>query len=168
EILPPVRDSATATRMLCSVQNSERRSAIPVALLSCCSKLDTCVLYSESGGSDHGEDRAPCTRLSVQVCSGQKRAPANRGSDFDYPLLSVAAVCPIWRAQWEQQYMAPSASTPWPRMRHPQCAQLGAIFAIAHSKLSKVPDSSSRVSVNARSYSFPHVSQTAMLFLLRR
>src|SRR5699024_7124679 len=133
----------------CSVQNSERRSAIAVALFSCCSKLDTCVLYSESGGPGH--DEAPWTRLSVRACSGQKRAPANRDSDFDYPTLSVAAVCPIWRAQWEQQYMAPSASTPWPRMRHSQCAQLGAIFAIAHSKLSNVPDSSPRVSVNARS-----------------
>src|SRR5699024_9460354 len=85
------------------------------------------------------------------ACSGQKRAPANRGSDVDYALLSVAAVYPIWRAQWEQQYMAPSASTPWPRMRHSQCAQLGAIFAIAHSKLSNVPDSWPRVMVNARS-----------------
>src|SRR5699024_4117263 len=70
EILPPVRDSATATRRLCSVQKSERRSAMLAALFSCCSKLDTCVLYSESRGPGHDEERVPWIRLSAQVRSG--------------------------------------------------------------------------------------------------
>src|SRR5699024_5568743 len=65
EILPPVSDSATATRMLCSVQKPERRSAMRVALLSCSSKLDTCVLYSESGGPGPGGEREQRRHLPV-------------------------------------------------------------------------------------------------------
>src|SRR5699024_11287621 len=79
EILPPVRDSATATRRLCSVQKSERRSAMLVALFSCCSKLDTCVLYSESRGPGHDEERVPWIRLSAQVRSGLLRAEVSPG-----------------------------------------------------------------------------------------
>src|SRR5690606_28621590 len=54
------------------------------------------------------------------------------------PLSSVASGFPASRAQCEQQNSAWPSWTPWPRMRHPQCSQVGAALWIAHSKLSNV------------------------------
>ena len=41
-------------------------------------------------------------------------------------------------AQWSQQNMRASFSSPWPMMRMPQCSQVGASLWMAHSKLSNV------------------------------
>ncbi|HET9204832.1 MAG TPA: hypothetical protein VFO28_01250, partial [Burkholderiaceae bacterium] len=41
-------------------------------------------------------------------------------------VLSTASSLPEPRAQWAQQYIDDPSSIPWPRIRHPQCAQLGA------------------------------------------
>jgi hypothetical protein len=46
---------------------------------------------------------------------------------------SASAVTPFSFAQWAQQKVLPSASTPCPMIRQPQCSQLGAIAWIAHS-----------------------------------
>jgi hypothetical protein len=51
-----------------------------------------------------------------------------------------SATCwmPACLAQLAQQNMRPSASTPCPMIRQPQCSQVGASAWMAHSKLSKV------------------------------
>ena len=43
---------------------------------------------------------------------------------------------PCFSAQWSQQKNVPEFSSPWPMMRQPQFAQLGASAWMAHSKLS--------------------------------
>src|SRR5688572_31290396 len=58
--------------------------------------------------------------------------------------------------------MRPSASTPCPITRQPQCPHVGARAWIAHSKESNVCVSPALVTWNALSYSFPQTSQTAM------
>ncbi|MDQ0821001.1 hypothetical protein QFZ79_003373 [Arthrobacter sp. V4I6] len=50
-----------------------------------------------------------------------------------------------------QQYISSALSVPCPRIRQPQCAQVGAKAWMAHSKLSKVPDWSPLVMVNVLS-----------------
>src|SRR5699024_415859 len=76
---------------------------------------------------------------------------------------STSSRSPVIRAQFAQQYMTPSDSTPCPRIRHPQCAHVGASACTAHSKLSYTPPPSTVVTVNVLSYEFPHTSQTAMV-----
>src|SRR5699024_493188 len=53
--------------------------------------------------------------------------------------------------------------TPWPRIRQPQCAHVGAIACAAHSKLSNTPLRWPCVTVNAPSYSLPQTSQAATM-----
>jgi hypothetical protein len=55
------------------------------------------------------------------------------------------------RAQFAQQKIASSLSTPWPRIRQPQWAQSGATWAAAHSMLSNVAVRSPQVTVNVLS-----------------
>src|SRR5699024_3501510 len=69
----------TEAGRLCAVSSAEGLSAMLVALFSCCSKLDTCVLYSESRGPGHDEERVPWIRLSAQVRSGLLRAEVSPG-----------------------------------------------------------------------------------------
>src|SRR5207248_6980830 len=71
---------------------------------------------------------------------GDVAAADHRVADepFRHQARSRSAPSPSWRAQCAQQYILPFASTPWPRMRQLQCAQTGASFWMAHSKLSNV------------------------------
>jgi hypothetical protein len=75
---------------------------------------------------------------------------------------SRSSETPSASAQCAQQKIRPSDSTPWPMIRQPQCAHVGASAWIAHSKLSNVCVVSPRRTSNALSYSFPQTSQTAM------
>jgi hypothetical protein len=47
---------------------------------------------------------------------------------------SSSPFTPEIRAQFAQQYIRPPASAPWPTMRQPQWAQVGAMAWMAHSK----------------------------------
>src|SRR5579883_1443286 len=55
-----------------------------------------------------------------------------------YAARSFTLETPNCLAQWAQQKVLSSVSTPWPMMRQPQCAHRGAMASIAHSKLSNV------------------------------
>ena len=50
---------------------------------------------------------------------------------------SFTFVAPSAPAQWAQQKIWPSSSTPWPIMPQPQCGHAGARAWMAHSRLSK-------------------------------
>ena len=52
---------------------------------------------------------------------------------------SRISAAPDLCAQCPQQYRVPCTSMPCPMIRHLQCAQVGAIACIAHSKESYVP-----------------------------
>ncbi len=56
----------------------------------------------------------------------------------NYDTRSATPSTPIFDAQWTQQYIEAPASMPCPRIRQPQCAQIGAMACAAHSRLSKV------------------------------
>src|SRR5204862_4173543 len=80
--------------------------------------------------------------------------------------IALDAVCqlrfPALRAQWTQQKICPSASTPCPTIRQLQCGQTGASACIAHSKLSKVWCLPLTATSNALSYSFSQTSHVAI------
>src|SRR3954451_14446548 len=63
--------------------------------------------------------------------------------------------------------MEPPASTPWPMIAQPQCAQRGATAWIAHSKESKTCVAPPTVISIVLSYSFPHTSHVAIAFASR-
>jgi hypothetical protein len=77
-------------------------------------------------------------------------------------MRSFNCVSPAVRAQWTQQKIWPSASTPCPTIRQLQCGQTGASAWIAHSKLSKVWCVPSTTTSNALSYSFSQTSHVAI------
>jgi hypothetical protein len=70
---------------------------------------------------------------------------------------------PAWLAQFAQQKIRPSCSTPWPTTLQPQCSHTGAIAWIAHSNESNVCIFPALVTVNALSYSFPQTSHFAIV-----
>ena len=76
--------------------------------------------------------------------------------------LSLNCVLPLLRAQWTQQKICPSASTPCPTIRQLQCAQTGASAWMAHSKLSKVWCFPPTTTSNALSYSLSQTSHVAI------
>src|SRR5213595_3245608 len=80
----------------------------------------------------------------------------------DAQTRSFNCVLPLLRAQWPQQKICPSASTPCPTIRQLQCAQTGASAWMAHSKLSKVWCSPPTTTSNALSYSFSQTSHIAI------
>jgi hypothetical protein len=75
---------------------------------------------------------------------------------------SFNCVLPLLRAQWTQQKICPSASTPCPTIRQLQRAQTGASAWMAHSKLSKVWCSPPTTTSNALSYSLSQTSHVAI------
>src|SRR5882724_4022817 len=80
----------------------------------------------------------------------------------DAQTRSFNCVLPLLRAQWTQQKICPSASTPCPTIRQLQCAQTGASAWMAHSKLSKVWCSPPTTTSNALSYSLSQTSHVAI------
>src|SRR5437773_4870025 len=86
--------------------------------------------------------------------------PTTRSRDAQ--TRSFNCVLPLLRAQWPQQKICPSASTPCPTIRQLQCAQTGASAWIAHSKLSKVWCFPSTTTSNALSYSFSQTSHVGI------
>src|SRR4029453_15009716 len=69
---------------------------------------------------------------------------------------------PFSLAQWAQQKITPSTSTPCPTTRHPQCEHTGARRGMAHSKLSNTCDVPPCFTVKLLSYAFPHTSQVSI------
>src|SRR5438046_9925293 len=80
----------------------------------------------------------------------------------DAQTRSFNCVLPDVRAQWTQQKICSSASTPCPTIRQLQCAQTGASAWMAHSKLSKVWCSPPTTTSNALSYSLSQTSPVAI------
>src|SRR5437773_2857029 len=80
----------------------------------------------------------------------------------DAQTRSFNCVFPLLRAQWTQQKICSSASTPCPTIRQLQCAQTGASAWMAHSKLSKVWCSPPTTTSNALSYSLSQTSHVAI------
>src|SRR5439155_15826408 len=85
--------------------------------------------------------------IHISICISQPRvSPAASNRPFcargakrhTTQTRSFNCVVPDARAQWTQQKIFPSASTPCPRIRQLQWGQTGASAWIAHSKLSKV------------------------------
>src|SRR5262245_33348262 len=93
----------------------------------------------------------------------RKLAPPSKLHDASYlQARSFSCVAPDVRAQWTQQKICPSVSTPWPTIRQLQCGQTGASAWIAHSKLSKMCRSPRKTTSNALSYSFSQTSHLAI------
>src|SRR4029450_7280271 len=113
-----------------------------------------CLLASQRVPHDiagvHGA-RLPWPALQGLSCSG--------GTDYWAPAASarsVRAVIPSSSAQWAQQKIRPSASTPCPMIRQPQWEQVGASEWIAPSKESNTCVSPSRTISIGLSSAFPH------------
>jgi hypothetical protein len=77
--------------------------------------------------------------------------PENSNLDSGYATRSLTSAFVDCRAQCAQQNQCPSTSMPWPIILHWQCSQIGAIFWIAHSKLSKVCRTPAASTTNALS-----------------
>ena len=97
-------------------------------------------------------DHLPLDRRGRRLTRRQADADA---STWRAQTRSRSPSTPCASAQWSQQNIRPSFSSPWPMMRTPQCSHDGASAWIAHSKLSKTCVFPAITTWNVLSYSLP-------------
>ena len=105
---------------------------------------------------------AHCRGHRSRLQMRRSRSSANHLDACSTQTRSFNCVLPALRAQWTQQKICPSASTPCPTIRQLQCGQTGASAWIAHSKLSNVWCFPPTTTSKALSYSFSQTSHVAI------